>query len=111
MTPIARKLRREMTEAEKLLWSRLRGQQLGAKFASQFPIGGGLVDFACRSAKLAIELDGGQHALTPEADAVRTRMIEAHGYTVIRFWNNDVMGNLDGVLESILHHLHIARNH
>ncbi len=101
-----------MSDAEQLLWSRLRGQQLeGAKFTKQFPIGDAVADFACRSAKLVLELDGGQHALTAEADAERTRLIEAHGYTVIRFWNNDVMSNLDGVLETILHHLRIARNH
>ncbi len=110
LTPVARKLRREMTDAELLLWSRLRGQQLGARFTRQFPIGDAVADFACRSAKLVVELDGGQHALTTVADAARTRLIEAHGYTVIRFWNSDVTSNLDGVLETILHHLDIARN-
>ncbi len=110
LTPIARKLRRQMTETESLLWSRLRGGQLGAKFVSQFPIGDAVADFACRSAKLVIELDGGQHALAAEADADRTQLIEAHGYTVIRFWNSDVIDNLDGVLEAILQNLRIARN-
>ena len=98
-----------MTDAEALLWSRLRGNQLGAKFTKQFPIGDAVGDFACRSAKLVVELDGGQHALAAEADADRTRLIEAHGYTVIRFWNSDVMENLDGVLEIIVQHLNIAR--
>ena len=100
-----------MTYVETLLWSRLRGQQLdGRKFVRQFPIGPYVADFACRSAKLVIELDGGQHGDTAEADGGRTHIIEAHGYTVIRFWNNDVMENTDGVLEVIIQHLDIARN-
>ncbi len=111
LTPIARRLRRDMTDAERLLWPRLRGGQLdGRKFVKQFPIGPAVADFACRSARLVVELDGGQHASAVEADAERTRMIEAHGYIVIRFWNSDVTSNLDGVLESILQHLRIAGN-
>jgi BirA family biotin operon repressor/biotin-[acetyl-CoA-carboxylase] ligase len=98
-----------MTDVERLLWSGLRGRHLsGRKFAAQFPIGHAVADFACRSAKLVVELDGGQHADTVEADAERTRIIEAHGYRVIRFWNSDVTENLDGVLETILHELHVA---
>jgi very-short-patch-repair endonuclease len=109
LTPVARKLRREMTDVERLLWSRLRGRQLeGHKFISQFPIGGAVADFTCRSAKLVVELDGGQHADAAEEDAERTRIIEAHGYRVIRFWNSDVTGNLDGVLDAILEELRIA---
>jgi BirA family biotin operon repressor/biotin-[acetyl-CoA-carboxylase] ligase len=65
LTPIARRLRRDMTDAEILLWSRLRGQQLGAKFTKQFPIGNAVADFACRSARLVVEIDGGQHAAGP----------------------------------------------
>ena len=111
LTPRARSLRRRMTDAEILLWSRLRAGQLdGRSFTKQFPIGDAVADFACRSAKLAIELDGGQHAMAAEADAFRTRLIEAHGYKVIRYWNNDVIENLDGVLEDILRHLRIASN-
>lgn len=108
LTPVARRLRRESTDAEALLWSRLRGRQLGRSFTKQFPIGKAVADFACRRAKLIIELDGGQHDLAADADAERTRMIEAHGYTVIRYWNSEVMENLDGVLEDILRHLRIA---
>jgi len=108
-TRTAQKLRREPTDAEIRLWSRLRGKQLGVQFTRQFPIGGGIADFACRRAKLVIEVDGGQHA-DNEADAERTRIIEAHGYTVIRFWNNDVLGNTDGVLLRIAEMLAIARN-
>ncbi|HEY1604127.1 MAG TPA: DUF559 domain-containing protein [Allosphingosinicella sp.] len=109
LTATARKLRREMTETERLLWSGLRNRQLeGHKFIAQFQIGNAIADFACRGAKLAVELDGGQHADTVEDDAERTRIIEAHGYRVIRFWNSDVMSNLDGVLEAILEELRIA---
>jgi len=111
LTPVARKLRRDMTDAERLLWSRLRGEQLGAKFVTQFPIGDAVADFACRRAKLAVELDGGQHASAIDADTERTRLIELHGYRVIRFWNSDVMSNLDGVLETIVRELNIARGH
>jgi very-short-patch-repair endonuclease len=108
LTSAARKLRRDMTDAERLLWSRIRGDQLGRRFISQFPIGESVADFACRRAKLVVELDGGHHALLTEADAARTRAIEAHGYKVIRFWNSDVTENLDGVLETILQELAIA---
>ena len=109
LTGIARKLRRVMTEPEKRLWSRLRGQQLGNKFVRQFPIGNAVADFACRSAKLVVELDGARHVDSP-TDLARTRMIEAHGYTVIRFWNTDVLQNTDGVVTAILQALEIARN-
>jgi len=110
LTRVARQLRRQPTDAENLLWSRLRRGQLGRRFTRQFPIGNAVVDFACRSARLVVELDGGQHDLAAAADAERTRMIEAHGYSVLRYWNSDVMGNLDGVLEDILRQLRIASN-
>ena len=109
LTPIARKLRADPTEAEKRLWSRLRGQQMGAKFTRQFPLGNFVVDFACRTLRIAIELDGGQHA-DNVADDVRTRVIEAHGYRLIRFWNNDVLANTDGVLTEIHQEIALARN-
>lgn len=109
LTPVARKLRRASTVAERRLWSHLRSRQLdGAKFVRQFPIGGFVADFACRHAGLAIELDGGQHS--EAADAPRTQVIESFGYRVLRFWNNDVLANTDGVLESIRRELEIARN-
>jgi very-short-patch-repair endonuclease len=110
LTSIARKLRSDMTDAERRLWSHLRASQLGGfKFTRQLPIEDYVVDFACRSARLAIELDGGQHA-DNAADEARTRVIEAHGYRVIRFWNNDVLQNTEGVLLAILEELKIARN-
>ena len=103
----ARKLRGNSTDAEKLLWSRLRSRQLGQKFVRQFPIGPYVADFACRTAHLVIELDGGQHEQA--ADAPRTEVIEAHGYRVIRFWNNEVIENLDGVLAAIVDELQLVR--
>ncbi len=110
LTPVARKLRRQSTDAEQLLWSHLRSRQLEqAKWVRQYPIGPHIADFACRALKLVIELDGGQHADNP-ADAQRTRLIEAQGYRVIRFWNNDVMANPDGVLQAIAAEIRLARN-
>jgi len=110
LTPVARKLRRTSTNAEQRLWRHLRSRQLeGAKFTRQFPIGPHVADFACRSARLAIELDGGQHSR--EVDAPRTAAIEAFGYRIIRFWNNDVLQNTEGVLEVIRRELSLARNH
>ncbi len=109
LTPVARKLRATPTLAEQRLWSHLRASQLGVRFTRQFPIGNAIADFACRKARLVIEVDGGQHAESA-FDETRTAMIEAHGYRVIRFWNNDVLANIDGVLTSIAEHLAIARN-
>ena len=110
LIPRARGLRRDQTETESVLWNALRGRRLGkAKFVRQHPIGQFIADFACRSLRLAIELDGGQHSENP-ADAVRTKVIEAHGYRVIRFWNNEVLQNLDGVLAAITTEIEIARN-
>ena len=109
LTPVARKLRRTSTDAENRLWSYLRGRRFeGAKFLRQFPIGRHVADFACRDSHLAVELDGGQHA--PDTDAPRTEIIEAFGYRIIRFWNNDVLENTDGVLEAIRQELLLARN-
>ena len=96
-----------MTDAERVLWSHLRAGQTGAKFTRQFPIGQYVVDFACRSLRLAIECDGGQHSV--ETDAERTAGIEAHGYRLIRFWNHEILGNPDGVLEAIAREIEIAR--
>lgn len=110
LTGVARKLRRDMTDAERRLWLHLRANQMdGVKFTRQFPIGDFIVDFACRSARIAIEIDGGQHSENLAAEE-RTRVIEAHGYRVIRFWNNDVLQNTDGVLIAILEELKIACN-
>ena len=110
LTGLARRLRNAPTEAELRLWLHLRASRLeGAKFTRQFPVGDFIADFACRSLRLAIEIDGGQHSES-SSDATRTRIIEAHGYRVIRFWNNEVLGNIDGVLTAILEEISIARN-
>ena len=91
-----------MTDAEGTLWRRLRSGQLGGtKFPRQVPIGGFIADFCARNPKLVIEIDGGQHAEAALQDAARTRVLAAHGYTVLRFWNDDVLTNIDGVLTTI----------
>ncbi len=100
-TRIARRLRRAATEAEKAMWLALRGLPTEHRFRRQHPIGSHVVDFACPGRKLAIELDGGQHAQQAEEDAARTPEIARRGYRVLCFWNNDVMHNLAGVLEII----------
>ena len=100
----ARSLRREQTLAESKLWACLRNRQLGGvKFARQVPIGPFFADFCCRGAKIIIEIDGVTHE-TPEElsrDARRTAWLEAQRYRVIRFRNEDLMGDLDAVLERI----------
>ena len=99
----ARSLRRNQTEAEKKLWYHLRSTPFNAfKFRRQVPIGPYIVDFLSYKSNLVIELDGGQHYENRNYDAKRTLMLNGRGYTVIRFWNNDVMGNIDGVLETIM---------
>lgn len=98
-TRFARHLRNNATDAERKLWQHLRGGRLnGFKFSRQMPVAGYVCDFLCRSARLAIELDGGQHGGRTEEDEARTRGIEAEGYRVIRFWNNDVNERIEGVL-------------
>ena len=100
-TERARTLRRDQTGMERRLWQRLRARQLaGAKFVRQEPVGPYFADFACREARLIVELDGGQHG--GPRDALRDARIEALGYRVLRFWNTDVAGNMDGVLEAIM---------
>jgi very-short-patch-repair endonuclease len=102
-TEPARRLRRNQTHAERLLWFRLRDRRLaGWKFKRQVPIDRFVVDFLCADAKLIVEPDGGQHDHNKARDADRTRVLESMGYLVLRFWNHDVMRNMDGVLEEIL---------
>src|ERR1700683_396750 len=98
----AKRLRRNQTNAERILWFRLRDRRLGGwKFRRQFLIDRFVVDFFCADAHLIVELDGGQHAIRSEADVERTKILEAMGYLVLRYWNNDVMQNIDGVVEDI----------
>jgi very-short-patch-repair endonuclease len=88
-------------EVEQLFWRALGTSDLRWKFRRQHPIGRHLADFACPARKLAIELDGGQHALAFQADNDRSAEMEAAGYRVLRFWNNEVLENLEGVLEAL----------
>ena len=101
LTTNARSLRKSMTDAERLLWRQLRAQQLpDAKFRRQHPLGPYIVDFVCLSSKLVIELDGSPHFDSTE-DRVRDAWLVRHGYRVLRFWNNEVLGNLAGVLARV----------
>lgn len=99
-----RVLRKSFTDAERKLWSRLRNKQLfGFKFFRQYSVGPYILDFYCPAAKLGIELDGGHHAQTSQAlyDKKRTEYLNEHNVKVIRFWDNDVLKNTDGVLLEI----------
>ena len=97
-------MRHEPTDAERILWQRLRHIRVnGSHFRRQATIGSYFADFACHTARLVIELDGGQHNEEPglARDAKRTKELESRGYRVLRFWNNDVHGNVEGVMEAI----------
>jgi very-short-patch-repair endonuclease len=101
---LARGFRQRQTDAEKALWMKLRNRQLeGVKFRRQQPMGSYIVDFASFERKLIIEIDGGQHNVdrTREGDEERTVRLKERGYRVMRFWNNEVLTNLEGVLERI----------
>jgi very-short-patch-repair endonuclease len=98
----ARRLRLDQTEVEKRLWLKLRDRRLlGHKFRRQVPVGPYIADFTCIEQSLIIELDGGQHGTMVEQDAARTARFERDGWRVMRFWNNDVVENMEGVLETI----------
>ena len=100
LTTRSRRLRRDSTDAERRLWGILRNRQLnGFKFRQQVEIDGYIADFLCPEKRLIIEVDGGQH--TPERDARRTAFLESQGFRILRFWNNDVLQNLDGVWTAI----------
>ena len=100
----ARDLRKSSTKAERALWSQLRDRKLdGHKFRRQQPIGPNTVDFFCLERKLVVEVDGGQHV--PEVDERRTAFLDGAGYRVLRFWNAEVLENMDGVLHLIGEHL------
>jgi len=99
----ARKMRGEASDAESLLWQQLRARRLsGYKFRRQVVIEPFIVDFVCIEAKLIVEADGGQHMEQHEYDAQRTKILDSKGYTVIRFWNHDILSNIDEVLAVIM---------
>ncbi|WP_243039180.1 endonuclease domain-containing protein [Dyella sedimenti] len=99
----ARDLRAARTDAEQLFWYRLRNRRLqGWKFRRQHEIGPYIADFACPDVGLMVELDGGQHGAQVIYDERRALELQAMGYRVLRFWNNDVLMNVEGVLEVIL---------
>ena len=98
----AKALRANLTEAERRLWYNLRANRLGVKFQRQVVLSPYIADFACRSERLVIEIDGDTHAEREAYDAARTRALEMRGYRVLRFTNPDVITNLDEVLKAIL---------
>jgi very-short-patch-repair endonuclease len=96
-----KRLRLVSTDAERRLWSRLRNRQIGgAKFLRQAAIGSLVVDFVCRERRLIVEIDGGQH-LNSATDRMRDALLRSRNYRVLRFWNNDVLANSEGVFEAI----------
>ncbi|MEM8856792.1 MAG: endonuclease domain-containing protein [Chloroflexota bacterium] len=102
LTQRARQLRKNQTLQEEVLWKHLRNRRFrGAKFRRQMPIGRFIVDFASVEHKLIVELDGSHHAEQKEYDEIRTAFLEAEGYRVIRFWNNQIMKEINGVLQLI----------
>lgn len=106
LVPLARTLRKRPTDAEKLLWSKLRDRQLaGMKFRRQRPIGKYIVDFVCIEKRIVVEADGSQHLNNPD-DVARDSYLREKGYTVLRFWNNDILRNIEGVLGKIIEVTH-----
>ena len=107
-TTLARELRKRQTDAERALWNKLRSKQIeGVKFRRQQPIGPYIVDFVSLERKLIIEIDGGQHneRKVREKDQEREEWLKEKGYQILRFWNNDVLTNIEGVLERIKENL------
>jgi 16S rRNA processing protein RimM len=106
-TQIERQLRRNMTKAEKIFWFQVRNRRFeNLKFKRQFPIPPYIVDFICEDHNLIIEIDGGQHNES-ETDQVRDKFLQDNGYKILRFWNNDVLNNIEGVMMKISNHLSI----
>jgi very-short-patch-repair endonuclease len=107
LIPLAKNLRKRTTDTERRLWQHLRAKRFaGLKFRRQEPIGAYIVDFVCFGKKVIVELDGGQHALRAEMenDSKRNQWYESQGYTVLRFWDNEVLANVQEVLEVIWRH-------
>jgi very-short-patch-repair endonuclease len=109
LADLAKSLRKRKTEAEKLLWWHLRSKQINSlKFRRQQPIGPFIADFVCFEKRLVIELDGGQHAIEQEKDREREGWFNKEGFRILRFWNTEVLQNIEGVVEvmrrACLHH-------
>ena len=102
LTAAAKELRKKSTDAERLLWRHLKAKQfVGLKFRRQEQIGRFIADFVCYEKRLIIEADGGQHAVEKEKDEERTQWLNSQGFTVLRFWNNEILTNIDGVMEVV----------
>ena len=98
----ARALRQNMTEGERRIWQILRSNRMkGCKFRRQVPIGRYIADFVCHEARLIVEIDGGQHDRSSPREAERSGFLQNEGYRILRFWNNEVLANLDGVHATI----------
>jgi len=104
LTALARKLRKDPTAAEKYLWYVLRSKNLGIKFRRQGVIGRYIVGFVCFEKRLIVEVDGGQHAENEE-DKIRDKWFKQEGFNVLRFWNHEVLGNRESIVEEIMKHL------
>ncbi|MBM4121847.1 MAG: endonuclease domain-containing protein [Nitrospira sp.] len=109
MTLHARRLRRSLTDAEQALWRHLRLRQVGGhKFRRQQPIGSYIVDFVCFEKKLIVEVDGGQHAEKAVADTKRSDWLAAHGFRIVRFWNHEVLADIESVVVAVRQALELA---
>ena len=104
----ARALRKQMTDVERLLWTRLRGEQLGVKFRRQHPFLNFVLDFVCLELKLVVELDGSQYVDARSYDDYRTTYLNDAGYIVLRFWNNKVIDELEDVVEEIYRQVQLS---
>ena len=108
----ARTLRRKMTEAEKRLWQMMRTRHTeGYRFRRQVPLGRFIADFVCHEARLIVEIDGSQHDPSSAPEADRTQFLQGEGYRMLRFWNNEVLGNPEGVRTVIAAHLRRVHPH
>ena len=109
LAAIAKNLRKNSTDAERLLWRQLRAKQIqGCKFRRQEPTGNYVVDFICFEKRLVVEVDGGQHAIEIQKDRERDDWFKKEGFKVLRFWNNEVLGNIEGVLQVITRGLSLS---
>ncbi|SNS11143.1 Very-short-patch-repair endonuclease [Noviherbaspirillum humi] len=106
LKPAARSLRSNMTDAERLLWQRLRSNQLGARFRRQHPFQHYMLDFVCLEHKLVVEADGSQHMEAAAYDTQRTQTLQAAGFRLLRFWNHDILNQTEAVMEAIYLALH-----